>query len=72
MLKSWLVDFICKNITVGGWCGLCGRWIGQGLFPSAWPYGVCDLCRNPTPHTVDGGQAGVQNGQVDLPTATNA
>ena len=35
-------------------------------------YYYCKSCSRPTPRAVDGGQAGENNGQVALPTATNA
>ena len=45
---NWIQKTIITNVRIGGWCGLCGLWITDELFPSDWSYGVCILCKTTT------------------------
>ena len=61
----------CENCKKSAICSVCGEGV-------VYKKGVCQDCyeyeeqRLLTPRAVDGGQAGENNGQVALPTATNA
>lgn len=62
----------CINPGNDGSRGGCGKWWVDVSY--LWGDVDCPECLKlrPTPRAVDGGQAGENNGQVDLPTATNA
>lgn len=59
-------------------CANCGYGEGEEKWRPVLKTGYCPKCHSqekkvcPTPRAVDGGQAGENNGQVALPTATNA
>ena len=45
LLRNVVLEIVLGEIRIGGWCGLCGKWMAEDLFPIDWPYGVCTACR---------------------------
>lgn len=43
---EYVVDIIVCHIQIGGWCGLCGKWVADRLVWQAWPYTICGECAN--------------------------
>lgn len=43
-LEYWIEGIIINRITIGGNCGLCGKWIPDELFPRYWRWGSCKDC----------------------------
>jgi len=40
-----------EDLTIGGHCGLCGKWIPDQIFPKEWSWGICNECVNK--HVID-------------------
>lgn len=46
-IYNWRFDhgyFRIDELTTGGRCGLCGKWIPDTIFPTIWPWGICEQC----------------------------
>jgi len=53
-MKNWLRNFIkrkfnlydIEDLTIGGHCGCCGKWIPDEIFGKSWEegWGLCDNC----------------------------
>ena len=48
MIKEWVKNrfnlYSLEELQVGGWCGLCGKWLPDIIVPKWWPYSVCKDC----------------------------
>ncbi len=47
--EHWVARIVCSQVAVGGWCGLCGKWIPDILVPFYCRYTVCSECAGPLP-----------------------
>lgn len=43
-IRELIVQVVLEELTVGGHCGCCGKWIAEHIVEVAWPWSVCDDC----------------------------
>lgn len=47
-IRNWIKDLLdlydIDDLTAGGRCGCCGKWIPYEIFEKGWPWGLCQEC----------------------------
>ena len=45
-IKYYFRLYDIEDLTIGAHCGCCGKWISGIIAVSAWPWDLCDKCKN--------------------------
>jgi len=43
-VKRWFWLYDISDLTVGGHCGCCGRWLALDIVEKGWEWTVCSEC----------------------------
>ena len=46
--QEWILKQFKKYYTVGGHCGLCGKWVDNAIVDKDWEITVCEECGSKT------------------------
>lgn len=48
LIKRLFNLYDIEDLTIGGHCGLCGKWIADEIFDKGWSWGMCKECQEET------------------------
>jgi hypothetical protein len=64
-IRRLIVQVALEELTIGGHCGCCGKWVPDHIVETDWPVTLCDGCISEATQQLDitpeqGNSAGIE------------